>query len=163
MGYVQVRFRLRTSALALWNRADWVVSHAQDDGLASYGMVLREVAVAFLITHLPSWLEASDDQDPIAVRARFTCQVPGCDRLGGAGHHLWLLSQLGPDEPWNIEFLCFDHHIPGVHGGRLRIYGRAPNGLVVELGLRPDGTPLERWVRWGTLLRSESGSGHRAA
>ena len=163
MGLVQVRFQLCASALALWNRAEYVVAHQQENGLASDGMVLREVAVAFLIAHLPLWVEALDNEDPIAVRARFSCQIPGCDMWGGSGHHVRLRSQLGTDDAWNLEFICFDHHIPGVHGGRLRIYGTAPNGLVVELGLRADGRPLERWVRWGTLLHVRQGAKSHAA
>jgi hypothetical protein len=134
----------------------------QDNGLATDGMVLREVAVAFLVTHLPAWLEALESQDPIALRARFVCQMPGCNIVGGSGHHLRFRSQSGPDEAWNLEFLCFDHHIPGVHGARVRIYGSAPNGLVAELGLRADGRPLERWVRWGPLLWAVRPASHAA-
>jgi hypothetical protein len=38
--------------------------------------------------------------------------------------------------------LCAYHHLRGVHGGRLRIRGRAPHALRFELGLRAGGAPL---------------------
>jgi hypothetical protein len=51
---------------------------------------------------------------------------------------------------WNLLFVCWRHHLLGIHGGRwIRITGRAPDALKAELGLRPgDGqAPLETWVR----------------
>jgi hypothetical protein len=38
---------------------------------------------------------------------------------------------------------CAAHHLRGVHAGRVRIRGRAPNALRFELGLRPGAPPLE--------------------
>jgi hypothetical protein len=32
--------------------------------------------------------------------------------------------------------LCAAHHLHGIHGGRIRVFGRAPDGLVWEFGLR---------------------------
>ena len=83
--------------------------------------------------------------DPVAVRDRFQCQAPGCGCRSGSGHHLRYRSQLGPDEMWNLVFLCLMHHLDGVHRGRMRISGVAPQGLFYELGLRSDGTPTERF------------------
>jgi hypothetical protein len=38
--------------------------------------------------------------------------------------------------------LCAYHHLRGVHGGRLRIRGRAPHAMRFELGLRAGRGPL---------------------
>ena len=45
----------------------------------------------------------------------------------------------GPDEPWNRTTLCAFHHHRGVHAGEVQISGRAPYGLLFELG-------GERWL-----------------
>lgn len=45
----------------------------------------------------------------------------------------------GGDEPGNRVTLCAWHHLRGVHAGRLRVSGRAPERLTYELGIRPDG------------------------
>jgi hypothetical protein len=36
--------------------------------------------------------------------------------------------------------LCAAHHLFGIHGGYLRVWGRAPDGLVFELVERPIST-----------------------
>lgn len=41
--------------------------------------------------------------------------------------------------------LCAFHHLRGVHAGRVRCQGRAPEGLQFELGLRPGAEPLMRF------------------
>ena len=45
----------------------------------------------------------------------------------------------------NQTTLCPFHHQRGVHGGRVRIRGRAPEGVTYELGLRSGLPPLERY------------------
>jgi hypothetical protein len=50
-------------------------------------------------------------------------------------------SQGGEDEPQNMVALCEPHHLRGVHMGRVRVSGTAPDGLVWELGGRA-GVPL---------------------
>jgi hypothetical protein len=42
-------------------------------------------------------------------------------------------SRAGSDESWNLTTLCAWHHQRGVHGGLIRIRGRAPDDLVFEL------------------------------
>jgi hypothetical protein len=49
-------------------------------------------------------------------------------------HHIRFRSAGGPDEPWNRTTLCAFHHHRGVHAGSVRIAGRAPDGLLFELG-----------------------------
>ncbi len=51
----------------------------------------------------------------------------------------------GGDALDNQTTLCAFHHQRGVHAGRVRIEGHAPDGLRYELGLRPGLPPLERY------------------
>jgi hypothetical protein len=45
-------------------------------------------------------------------------------------HHIAFRSQGGGDEPENQVGLCPFHHLRCVHGGYLRVFGRAPDALV---------------------------------
>jgi hypothetical protein len=64
------------------------------------------------------------------------CQVPGCSRRAGHGHHVTPRSRGGSDGPWNRTGVCPCHHLRGIHGGYIRVTGRAPDGLVWEVGPR---------------------------
>jgi hypothetical protein len=44
-----------------------------------------------------------------------------------------LRAQGGGDEPENLLALCACHHLRGIHGGHLRVHGKAPDGLRWEL------------------------------
>lgn len=67
------------------------------------------------------------------------CTAPGCSRPSAQDHHLVFRSRGGGDGPGNQTALCAPHHLRGVHGGRLRVSGSAPDRLRWELA---DGTPL---------------------
>ena len=72
--------------------------------------------------------------------------VPGCtSRRNLHDHHLRFRSAGGSDAPANRIALCAFHHQRCLHAGFLRIRGRAPDGLVFELGLRPGAPPLVRY------------------
>ena len=63
--------------------------------------------------------------------------MPACTaRKNLHGHHIVFRSLGGPDASWNRTTLCAWHHLRGVHGGRIRVVGRAPDHLVFELGVR---------------------------
>jgi hypothetical protein len=40
--------------------------------------------------------------------------------------------------------LCAWHHLRGVHAGRIRAEGEAPDALIWEIGVRPGRRPLIR-------------------
>jgi hypothetical protein len=85
-------------------------------------------------------------------RDLFRCTAPGCTaRRSLQSHHLVFQSAGGPDEPWNRTTLCAFHHQRGIHSHTMRCSGRAPEGLVFELGLRANGPPLLR-ARAGDVL-----------
>jgi hypothetical protein len=57
------------------------------------------------------------------------CQVPGCSRRAAHAHHVLFRSHGGGDELDNQVALCAFHHLRCVHGGYLRVVGRAPDEL----------------------------------
>jgi hypothetical protein len=83
---------------------------------------------------------------PIFERERYRCAVPGCtSRRNLHDHHLRFRSAGGSDEPGNRVALCAFPHQRCLHVGFLRIRGRAPEGLLFELGLRRGAAPLVRY------------------
>jgi len=79
-------------------------------------------------------------------RDGWRCTVPGCTSYRNLqDHHVRFRSAGGGDALENRTTLCAFHHLRGVHGGRLRCVGRAPEGLRFELGLRPGAEPLMRF------------------
>jgi hypothetical protein len=84
--------------------------------------------------------------DPVIERDGYCCAVPGCtSRRNLQDHHLRFRSAGGSDAPDNRIALCAFHHQRCLHAGLLRVRGRAPDGLVFELGLRPGASPLVRY------------------
>jgi hypothetical protein len=71
------------------------------------------------------------------------CLVPGCSRPAVNAHHVQLRSAGGSDDGWNLGGTCLPHHLHGIHAGHVRVSGRAPYGLLWELGRGYDGKPLE--------------------
>src|SRR5438270_8706559 len=75
-------------------------------------------------------------QRRIRARDKHFCQVPGCSRAAVHAHHIKPRSQGGSDDPSNLISLCAAHHLHGIHGGRMRVTGSAPDKIVWEFGLR---------------------------
>ena len=149
---VEVVFWLPESAASLWTEARRQISHLSGEGFVPDRVVLHWIALDFLATHLPLWLEALALDDPIAVRERYRCAIPGCTVYGGSGHHIKFRAHGGSDDPWNLSFLCYSHHIEGLHRGHIRVRGRAPDRLTVELGIKPAGSALETFVNGERVL-----------
>ena len=73
------------------------------------------------------------------------CQVPGCSHHGAHSHHVNFRSHGGGDEPENQVAVCGFHHLRCIHGGYLRVTGRAPDGLTWWLAGKPwTGAPSPR-------------------
>ena len=64
------------------------------------------------------------------------CQFPACSRRAVHAHHVDPRSHGGPDTQENLVALCACHHLVGIHGGFIRVSGRAPDRLVWEVGGR---------------------------
>ena len=85
-------------------------------------------------------------RDPVIERDGYLCAVPGCtSRRNLHDHHIRFRSAGGSDAPGNRITLCAFHHQRCLHAGILRVQGRAPAGLVFELGASPGRAPLARY------------------
>lgn len=72
-------------------------------------------------------------------RDGWRCTVPGCRSYANLhDHHIRFRSRGGDDRLENRTTVCAAHHLRGVHAGRIRIEGSAPDGLRYAL-------PLERF------------------
>jgi hypothetical protein len=97
---------------------------------------LAALAAHFIQTHQHLLKQAKTLQQRVRARDRHLCQVPGCGRRAVHAHHIIPRSQGGTDDEWNLVSLCASHHLNGIHGGRIRVTGRAPDALVWEFELR---------------------------
>jgi 5-methylcytosine-specific restriction endonuclease McrA len=102
----------------------------------SAGECLVALAEHFIETWRAQLKQANTLQRRIRARYRHFCQVPGCSRAAVHAHHIKPRSQGGSDDPENLISLCAAHHLHGIHGGRMRVTGTAPDKLVWEFGLR---------------------------
>jgi hypothetical protein len=93
------------------------------------GEPLQLVAQHFIDTWKPLLATRNTMQKRVLARDRGWCQVPGCSRAALHVHHVTFRSHGGGDEPENLVSLCAAHHLHGVHDGRLRVTGRAPERL----------------------------------
>jgi len=100
----------------------------------------NEVFEALLDEALRAWTlrePGARRPNPVIERDGYRCAVPGCSsRRNLQDHHIVFRSRGGCHAPWNRVTLCAFHHLRGVHAGRLRVEGQAPERLVFELGLR---------------------------
>jgi hypothetical protein len=95
----------------------------------SVGKCLAIVAWHFVETWKHAAKRPSTRSRKVRERDQGFCQVPGCSHRGTHAHHVHYKSHGGGDEPGNLASLCPFHHLGCVHGGYLRVAGRAPDAL----------------------------------
>ncbi|HET8540908.1 MAG TPA: HNH endonuclease signature motif containing protein, partial [Anaeromyxobacter sp.] len=120
---------------------------AYEDRLLGDGQCLVRVAREFIDTWKPHVKKARTLSQKVRERDLHRCQVPGCSRRGGQAHHVHHRSRGGRDLQQNLVALCGSHHHWGIHRGYLRVHGRAPDGLVWEVG--PRNAPVDLRSRCG--------------
>ena len=99
-------------------------------------MVARMGLEGLLDHAIGTWLGLAEPGHEVFERDGWRCTVPACTaRRNLHRHHIVFRSHEGPDAAWNLTTLCAWHHQRGVHGGWVRIRGRAPDALVFELGV----------------------------
>ena len=125
-----------------------LVSHAFDAVRAregswlSPGECLFRIAQHFLEVHQGTVPRPRTLSQKAIARDRGRCLVPGCSRAAAHGHHVLFRSAGGKNALPNLGSLCVAHHLRGVHLGRIRVRGTAPDGLTWELGVRPGMAPI---------------------
>jgi hypothetical protein len=112
--------------------------------------------LAALLMHAKSeWERQPRHRDPIFERDGWRCAVPACtSRAQLHDHHVVYRSRGGDHGGDNRVTVCAAHHLRGIHGGTIRVTGRAPDRLVWAVGCRAEGPPLfrtrgDRYVRGG--------------
>lgn len=109
--------------------------------------VTKGEALGWICAHvLRAWgvLDATPRREHrVFERDGWRCAAPACSKMRSLhAHHVIYRAQGGPDAGENLITLCAYHHLRGVHGGTLRIHGRAPHALRFELGIRDGQPPL---------------------
>jgi hypothetical protein len=126
---------------------------------ASLATLLREATDAFaergappwqglerLLAHArETWSALPGHRDPVFARDGWRCAVPACSaRQNLHDHHILFRSRGGDNRRDNRVTVCAAHHLHGIHRGRIRARGEAPEAIVWELGVRPGRPPLLR-------------------
>jgi len=85
---------------------------------------------------IASWWVPTPRAHHVFARDGWRCTVPGCTSQRNLhAHHVLFRSAGGSDDGQNLITLCAAHHQRCVHGGVIRISGRAPDALVFEMPL----------------------------
>jgi hypothetical protein len=126
-------------------------------GPASVVALLRDVLDAYAVPDAPRWTvlerllrhvityweSTPRHPDPIFARDGWRCAVPICSsRRNLHDHHVLFRSRGGDNGRDNRVTICAAHHLHGIHAGRVRASGRAPDEISWELGVRGNGPPL---------------------
>ncbi|HET7754130.1 MAG TPA: HNH endonuclease signature motif containing protein, partial [Anaeromyxobacteraceae bacterium] len=97
--------------------------------LLPLGKCLSFISGHFVMTWQHELRPARTRAQKVRERDQGLCQVPGCSRAAVHTHHVEFRSHGGSDDVENLTALCAWHHLRGVHGGYLRVAGRAPDAL----------------------------------
>jgi len=154
-----------------------VCAHAVDADITFYApisvaILLRSAIASLTLPAEPSWrgLERLLDhvhqewsaqpghRDPIFARDGWRCAVPACtSRRNLHDHHLLFRSRGGGNARDNRITVCAWHHLRGIHQGRVRAWGTAPDAITWQLGCRPGQPALltlqgDRYVEEGAVM-----------
>src|SRR5512138_1287876 len=102
---------------------------ARSDQPISTGKCLAVLAWHFLETWKDHPTARKTPSRKVRERDHGNCQVPGCSHAATHAHHVEFKSHGGGDEEENLVGLCAFHHLRCIHGGWLRVTGRAPDAL----------------------------------
>jgi hypothetical protein len=102
--------------------------------------------IEHLLRHVRAeWLAQPRHRDPVFARDGWRCAVPVCTaRRALHDHHVLFRSRGGDNRRANRVTVCAWHHLRGIHGARVRVWGEAPDDLTWEIGVRSGRPPLLR-------------------
>ena len=152
------------AALSEWQtcaRPEWELADSQITFTAPASVValFRTVVLAFtdrpdwywigcerLLRHVQDeWRAQPRHRDPVFERDGWRCTVPACSsRRNLHDYHVLFRSRGGDNARDNRVTVCAGHHLHGIHAGRIRAWGAAPDRITWELGVRPGRPPLLR-------------------
>jgi hypothetical protein len=147
------RASLAIPARQMCARPEWEFPDAEIAFTAPVSVValFRTAVLAFAHPRdsLPGGLEALLRQprhrDPVFARDGWRCAVPICTaRRNLHDHHVVFRSRGGDNRRDNRITLCAWHHLRGIHAGRVRASGEAPDGIRWEIGVHAGRRPLFR-------------------
>jgi len=96
------------------------------------GEALLAIAIHFIEVWAVEVMRRVKRMHPAMLRDLGRCQVPGCSHPASHVHHIEFRSTGGSDDGWNLVCVCAPHHLRAIHGGLIRVSGRAPDGLTWE-------------------------------
>jgi hypothetical protein len=133
----EIRFAAPASVAALLQRALAAFAGPADP---------RWLALEKLLLHVWSeWQRQPRHRDPVFTRDGWRCAVPACSsRKHLHDHHLRFRSRGGDNDRGNRITVCAWHHLRGIHAGRVRARGIAPDAILWEIGVRSGRPPLLR-------------------
>jgi hypothetical protein len=127
------------SVVALFRTAILAFAHPSDSLAGGLESLLLHVKA--------EWEGQPRHNDPVFARDGWRCAVPVCTaRRNLHDHHLVFRSRGGGNERANCITLCAWHHLRGIHAGRIRAEGEAPDGVEWEIGVRRGHQTLLRCI-----------------
>jgi hypothetical protein len=135
----EIAFAAPVSVVALLRTAILAFAHPSDSFAGGLESLLLHVKA--------EWEGQPRHRDPVFARDGWRCTVPVCTaRRNLHDHHLVFRSRGGGNARANRLTLCAWHHLRGVHAGRVRAEGEAPDAVTWEMGVRPGRKPLLRLI-----------------
>jgi hypothetical protein len=142
-GHVEVQLRVPREIATFWQELEDAFRRSGIEG-----SFLGWLCKSYVTTWLPH-LGKSDKWEHIYARDRYRCTSPVCFKRDCTAHHIVYRSHGGGDQDWNLSSPCGpDDHIDGIHTGRIRVTGTAPDGLTWCIGRKP---------RWPTAATARGG------
>jgi len=134
----EIAFTGPVSVVALLRTAILAYAHHPRDSLCG--------GLEKLLLHVKAtWESQPRHRDPVFARDGWRCAVPICTaRRNLHDHHLLFRSKGGRNARGNRITLCAWHHLRGIHAGRVRAWGEAPDDITWEIGVRAGRRPLLR-------------------
>ena len=141
-----VRFHASSEVCRQW---DLTLAHCRIRAAAEGRLTDSQCVALILLNFLDEWVRPevvkSSRRHRTFTRDGWRCQAPGCgSRAHLNAHHVVFRSRNGPNDSWNLVTICRSHH-EMIHGGCIRVRGKAPGRLEWAMGINAGGDVRERY------------------